>query len=111
MKNLLLKRHDTSVMKSFDIRIGKQFYSTLKKSAKVRKISKEISSQLGENKAKPKQSTQRSGSRGNQPFQKGPPSANRGGDKKVSFKRGTFGSNRGKFLFNVSSAQKQIKVF
>ena len=105
MTNLLLKRHDTSVMKSFDIRFGKQ------KSAKVRKISKEISSQLGENKAKPKQSTQRSGSRGNQPFQKGPPSANRGGDKKVSFKRGTFGSNRGKFLFNVSSAQKQIKVF
>ena len=80
----LLKRHDFSKMKHHDKLFGKEFYKTLGKSAKVSKISKEISNQLGEKK---KQNSKPGGGGQSKPFQKGSSSNSRGGGRKVSFTR------------------------
>ena len=103
----LLKRHNISDMKNFDMLFGKSFYKTLKKSAKSSKISREISSQLGESKGKAKQhGGAKSNQGGKQPFQQEPSPANRGGGRKVSFKRGGKGGNRGKYLVKVCKKTK-----
>ena len=103
----LLKQLDTSTLKSFEFLFGKQFYKKLHKSARVRKQSKEISSQLGE--AKPKQPRGRgrggggNGGNGSQPFQTGPsPGGRGGGGRKITFTKKGRGSNRGgKYLVKV----------
>ena len=108
----LLKRHDVKEMKNFSHLFGKTFYKTLKKSAKSSKISKEISSQLGETKGKGKQHSQSKpkGGAQQQPFRGGPsPANNNGGGRKLSFKKGRGGSNRGKFLISVCCKTKPVK--
>ena len=101
---MLLKQHDVSDMKSHSALFGKSYYKKLQKSAKIKKATKEISSQLGE--AKPaKQSFKGKGS-GSQPFQKGSSSSGRGGGRKATFTKKGKSSNRGKCLFKLSRKQK-----
>ena len=101
----LLKDHEETLVKSYELLFGKSFYKKLSKSAKIRKESREISAQLGDNKpkGKPNYDSRQSSSRGrgggqSQPFRNGP-SSNRGGGRKVQFsKRGKQNGNRGKFF-------------
>ena len=115
----LHKQWDVADMKSHGKLFGKQFYKKLKKSANVRKSSKEISSQFGEGKKQKQyknnyQNNKFGGSKpqgANQPFQTGPPSnSGGGGGRKVQvFKRGKGSGNRGKFLFKFSVFGKSVK--
>ena len=104
----LLRQWDVSDMRKFDKLFGKNFYSKLRKSAKVRKISKDISSQFSEGKQKPKQQSSSKGGGEDQPFRQGPPSNNRGGGRKVAFRRRGRGSgNRGKCLVRFVCKQSK----
>ena len=107
----LLRQLDVSEQKKHDKLFGKSFYKKLSKSAKVSKVSKEISTQLGEGPKKFKQysnnsSSKKKGGDQQQPFQKGSSSSNRGGGRKVSFtRRGKGSGNRGKFLVRFNCSQ------
>ena len=100
----LLKKLDPSTKKSHSKLFGKAFYKQLNKSAKIKKASKEISSQFGEGKQKSKP---RGSKKQDQPFQAGPSPNTQGGGRKVAFhKRGKGSGNRGKFLIKFSVCNK-----
>ena len=108
----LLKQRDTALAKDNDKLFGKAFYRKLVKSAKIRKETRNISSQLGESKGKSHKNSdnkQYQGGRGRgnpQPFQEGPSPGGRGGGRKVNFSRRGRGSNRGKSLRKVGVSRK-----
>ena len=109
----LLRRHNVEAMKDQEKLFGKDFYKTLTKSAKVSKISKEISSQLGEAKQKFRKGKHSNTGQGqeqsaNQPFQQGPSRGGRGGRKVSVVRRGKANGNRGKTLFKICNINKQF---
>ena len=112
----LLKHLDISTLPSHDKLFGKAFYRRLVKSSKVRKQSKEISSQLGDGKKKQyhgnkqNQNAGYSGQGGQgaeqQPFREGPSSRGGGGGRRVSLSKRGRGGKRGKCLVKLCVSKR-----